>query len=132
MTLEGKVAIVTGGNSGIGKAIALALARRHANIVIDYVAQEHATEELEHEVEALGDKKRVTRTAVSGRYICLLTQSVSTGCSVKRPPFSWSSRDAKTLGESKRGQQNQSTVPSVVTSAAVWRSPISPCSAIGG
>src|SRR5207249_12216253 len=51
MTLEGKVAIVTGGNSWIGKAIALALARRHANIVIDYVAQEHATEELEHEIE---------------------------------------------------------------------------------
>src|SRR5437016_1144209 len=56
MTLEGKVAVVTGGNSGIGKAIALALARRHANIVIDYVAQEHATEELEHEIEALGDR----------------------------------------------------------------------------
>ena len=38
---------------------------------------------------------------------------------------------AKTLGESKRGQQNQSIVPSVATRAAVCRSPISPCSAIG-
>ena len=38
MSLEGKVAIVTGGNSGIGKAIALALAAEGANIVIDYVA----------------------------------------------------------------------------------------------
>jgi glucose 1-dehydrogenase len=56
MSLDGKVAIVTGGNSGIGKAIALALARRKANIVIDYIAQEHATEELEHEIEALGDQ----------------------------------------------------------------------------
>jgi hypothetical protein len=37
----------------------------------------------------------------------------------KRPPFSSSRREANTLGESKRGQQNQSTVPSVVTSAAV-------------
>ena len=42
------------------------------------------------------------------------------------PPFSASSSDAKTLGESNRGQQNQSTVPSVVTSAAVCRSPIRP------
>ena len=42
------------------------------------------------------------------------------------PPWSASSKDAHTLGESKRGQQNQSTVPSVVTSAAVCRSPINP------
>jgi glucose 1-dehydrogenase len=65
MTLEGKVAIVTGGNSGIGKAIALALARRKANIVIDYVAQEHATEELEHEIEALGDQATGVKADVS-------------------------------------------------------------------
>ena len=37
MSLHGKVAIVTGGNSGIGKAIVLALAEQGANIVIDYV-----------------------------------------------------------------------------------------------
>ena len=36
------------------------------------------------------------------------------------------------LGESNRGQQNQSIVPSVVTSAAVCRSPIRPWSAIRG
>jgi NAD(P)-dependent dehydrogenase (short-subunit alcohol dehydrogenase family) len=42
MHLEGKVAIVTGGNSGIGKAIALALAALGADIVIDYVAEEIA------------------------------------------------------------------------------------------
>ena len=38
---------------------------------------------------------------------------------------------AKTLGESKRGQQYQSIVPSVPTSATVRRSPMTPCSAIG-
>jgi glucose 1-dehydrogenase len=56
MSLTGKVAIVTGGNSGIGKAIVLALAEAGANIVIDYVADEEATEELEKKVAALGDK----------------------------------------------------------------------------
>ncbi len=56
MTLEGKVAIVTGGNSGIGKAVALGLAGAGANIVIDYVANEAATEELEKQIVALGDK----------------------------------------------------------------------------
>ena len=56
MTLKGKVAIVTGGNSGIGKAIVLALAEAGANIVIDYVANPQATDELEQQIVALGDQ----------------------------------------------------------------------------
>jgi glucose 1-dehydrogenase len=55
MNLKGKVAIVTGGNSGIGMAIVLELARQGANIVIDYVAHPEATEVLEQQVHALGD-----------------------------------------------------------------------------
>jgi len=56
MGLHGKVAIVTGGNSGIGKAVVLALAEAGANIVIDYVANPAATEDLEKQVVALGDQ----------------------------------------------------------------------------
>jgi len=54
--LSGKVAIVTGGNSGIGAAVVLALAEAGASVVIDYVAHPEATEELERKVAALGDK----------------------------------------------------------------------------
>jgi glucose 1-dehydrogenase len=54
--LDGKVAIVTGGNSGIGKSVALALAEQGANIVIDYIADEAATEVLEKRIIALGDQ----------------------------------------------------------------------------
>jgi glucose 1-dehydrogenase len=56
MPLKNKVAIVTGGNTGIGQAIVLELARHGANIVIDYVAHPEATEELERKVANLGDK----------------------------------------------------------------------------
>jgi glucose 1-dehydrogenase len=56
MTLHGKTAIVTGGNSGIGKSVVLALAGEGANIVIDYIANEQATEDLEKQVAGLGDK----------------------------------------------------------------------------
>lgn len=56
MELTGKVAVVTGGNSGIGKAIVLALAAKGATIVIDWVADEQATEALEDQVRALGDQ----------------------------------------------------------------------------
>lgn len=56
MNLKDKVAIVTGGNSGIGMAIVLELARQGANIVIDYVVHPEAEQELEKQIRGLGDR----------------------------------------------------------------------------
>lgn len=56
MNLKGKVAIVTGGNSGIGASIVLELAKQGANIVIDYLFNPAATEEIEKKIIALGDQ----------------------------------------------------------------------------
>jgi len=56
MSLKNKVAIVTGGNSGIGQAIVLELARQGASIVIDYVVHPAATEALEQQIANLGDQ----------------------------------------------------------------------------
>jgi glucose 1-dehydrogenase len=65
MTLQGKVAIVTGGNTGIGKAVVLALAAEGASIVIDYVSNPEATEALEQQVRDLGDKVTAVQADVS-------------------------------------------------------------------
>ena len=65
MDLKGKSAIVTGGNSGIGMAIALALAEAGANICIDYVSNERATEDLEKKIVALGDQAIGVKADVS-------------------------------------------------------------------
>src|SRR6476660_4115368 len=56
MSLKNKVAIVTGGNSGIGQAIVLELAQRGASIVIDYVAHPEATGALERQIAKLGSQ----------------------------------------------------------------------------
>jgi glucose 1-dehydrogenase len=65
MSLNGKVAVVTGGNSGIGKAIALGLARAGARIVIDYVVHPEATAALEQEITALGGEAIGVKADVS-------------------------------------------------------------------
>jgi glucose 1-dehydrogenase len=64
-SLDGKVAVVTGGNSGIGRAIVLALAQAGASVVIDYVAHPEATEEVEREVAALGARSLGVKADVS-------------------------------------------------------------------
>jgi glucose 1-dehydrogenase len=56
MSLKNKVAIVTGGNSGIGQTIALELAQQGASILIDYVAHAEATNALEQQIARLGSQ----------------------------------------------------------------------------
>lgn len=54
--LEGKKAIITGGDSGIGRAVALAFAREGADVLISYLDEEEDAAETRRLIEEAGRK----------------------------------------------------------------------------
>jgi len=62
--LQGKIAIVTGASRGIGRAIAVAMAREGAAVVINYTANERAAQETLVAVEAAGAQGMVVQADV--------------------------------------------------------------------
>lgn len=54
--LHGKVALITGADSGIGRAVALAFAREGADVLISYLNEQEDAEETRHLVEQTGRK----------------------------------------------------------------------------
>jgi glucose 1-dehydrogenase len=63
--LENKVAVVTGSSSGIGEAIALALSREGAAVVVNYSRHEDAAQKVLDKIEAAGGKGLVVGADVS-------------------------------------------------------------------
>jgi len=57
--LTGKIALVTGGSRGIGRAIAVALGRRGARVIINYAARAEAAREAAAAVEAAGGQAAI-------------------------------------------------------------------------
>ncbi|MCB2181463.1 MAG: 3-oxoacyl-[acyl-carrier-protein] reductase [Desulfobulbaceae bacterium] len=54
MNLEGRIAVVTGGSRGIGKAICLALAEKGATVLVNYVSRPDAAEETVSSIKESG------------------------------------------------------------------------------
>ncbi|CAF1012142.1 unnamed protein product [Rotaria sordida] len=52
--LQGKIAIITGGDSGIGRAVALAFAREGATVVISYLNETEDAEEIQAVIQKEG------------------------------------------------------------------------------
>ncbi|MBW4442058.1 MAG: glucose 1-dehydrogenase [Plectolyngbya sp. WJT66-NPBG17] len=65
MTLEGKVALVTGSSQGIGQVIAVYLAQAGADIVIDYRSHPDGAKETLAKVEAAGRKGHIVQADLS-------------------------------------------------------------------
>jgi len=63
--LEGRIALVTGGSRGIGRAIAIALGARGARVVVNYTANEAAANETAAAVGAAGGSGIVKRFDVA-------------------------------------------------------------------
>ncbi|MBI2942097.1 MAG: SDR family oxidoreductase [Chloroflexi bacterium] len=63
-TLHGRIALITGGSRGIGRAIGLKLARHGADIVVNYLRHRAAAEETAAELRAFGVRATTVRADV--------------------------------------------------------------------
>ena len=65
VSIAGKSAIVTGSSRGIGRAIAVELARQGADVLVNYNTNRQAAEEVKDEIESLGRQAVIAQADVS-------------------------------------------------------------------
>ena len=65
LPLEGRVALVTGAGRGIGRAIALDLAKAGADVAINYASNDHAAEEVRAEIQKLGRRAELFKCNIA-------------------------------------------------------------------
>lgn len=70
MTLEGRVALVTGGGRGIGRAIALALAQDGADVAVNFRRDAQSANETVAEIERLGKRSKAYAASVDDYDAC--------------------------------------------------------------
>lgn len=70
-TLQGRVALITGAQQGIGRAIAEAAGREGASVVVQYLDDRDAAEQVGDAVESFGSEARVVQGDVGLRSDCM-------------------------------------------------------------
>ena len=73
--LKGKAAVITGGDSGIGRAIAIAYAREGADVLISYLEEDDDAEDTARYVRAAGQQAVLVRGDISSADHCRLVVS---------------------------------------------------------
>jgi NAD(P)-dependent dehydrogenase (short-subunit alcohol dehydrogenase family) len=68
--LKGKAALITGGDSGIGRAVALAYAREGADVLISYLSEDSDAKETVRVVEEAGRKCVAVAGDIQGEAVC--------------------------------------------------------------
>jgi NAD(P)-dependent dehydrogenase (short-subunit alcohol dehydrogenase family) len=68
--LRGKVAVITGADSGIGRAVAIAYAREGADVLISYLNEDSDAEEVRSYVEQAGQRAVLVRGDLSDPQHC--------------------------------------------------------------
>ena len=68
--LENKVALVTGAGRGIGRAIAIALAKEGAEVIVNYNGSEERAKEVKQTIEENGGKASIYKCNVSDFEAC--------------------------------------------------------------
>src|SRR5437667_7610308 len=65
MRLKNKVVLVTGASKGIGRALALGMAREGADLIVNYHSDRNAATEVARQVSSLGQKAILAQGDIS-------------------------------------------------------------------
>jgi enoyl-[acyl-carrier protein] reductase III len=70
VTLDGRLALITGGSRGIGRTIAIDLARRGADVAVSYLRNEEAAQETVALIESTGRRGVAIRSRIDSAERC--------------------------------------------------------------
>ena len=116
--LTGKAAVITGGDSGIGRAVAIAFAREGADVLIAYLNEDDDAEETARWVREAGRKAVIVRGDIWPTMATVVTlsarpwrRSAGSTCWSTTPPF------RRRTNRSTRSPTRSGTARSTSTSA---------------